>query len=278
MSESVTATTPSSLEFTGERMVPEGAPPKIFWEHVYRYRFACTFVKGKHILDVACGEGYGAAAMRRAGARRVVGVDISQEVCEHARRKYAIDARQGDANHLPIANDEFQVVVSFETIEHVAKPADFVAECARALTPDGLLILSTPNRALSRDAGCVNPFHCSEMDRSELLDILSAHFDSIRLLTQCVRRAPWWRLRSFAIPGACWQKVRGSTRLRRAILPPWLTDGSATGTPYRADIVGTILSRDGILTKLLNPFAIRPALDSSQEVAEFYVAVCRNPR
>jgi hypothetical protein len=53
-----------TMEFTGERMVPDGADDITFWEHVYRYKFACKYVRNKRLLDVACGEGYGAAAIK----------------------------------------------------------------------------------------------------------------------------------------------------------------------------------------------------------------------
>src|SRR5690242_18456144 len=106
----------------GERMVPEVADQSTFWEHVYRYAFACHFVAGKRVLDVACGEGYGAAALQRVGAASVVGVDVSELACSHVRSKYGLDARAGGAEQIPLADNSVDVVVSFETIEHVRNP------------------------------------------------------------------------------------------------------------------------------------------------------------
>ena len=105
-----------------ERMVPEEAHARIFWEHVARYRFAKEFVRGKRVLDIACGEGYGAAGLAKAGARSVVGIDVSADVCDHARRKYGLDARAGDAQAIPLPDRSIDLVVSFETIEHVDQP------------------------------------------------------------------------------------------------------------------------------------------------------------
>src|SRR5215831_8579299 len=122
-----------TLEFTGERMVPEQTPPAVFWEHIYRYRFASEFVKGKRVLDIACGEGYGAAALLKAGAASVVGVDICPETCEHARRKYGIDARVGHVHSIPLPSHVIDVIVSFETLEHVDLPGRFLDECCRVL-------------------------------------------------------------------------------------------------------------------------------------------------
>src|SRR5687767_6601798 len=90
------------MEDTGERMLPETTSAVTFWEHIYRYRFAARFVRGRRVLDIACGEGYGAAALLRAGAASVIGVDISEEACEHARQKYGIDARPGSAEQIPL--------------------------------------------------------------------------------------------------------------------------------------------------------------------------------
>src|SRR6266536_6693906 len=142
-----------ALDDTGERMLPEKAAATTFWEHIYRYRFATRFVRGKRVLDIACGEGYGTAALSRAGAASVIGVDISEETCEHARRKYGVDARQGSADQIPLPAQSIDVVVSFETIEHVERPEAFLDECLRVLAPGGMLVLSTPNREAFQELG-----------------------------------------------------------------------------------------------------------------------------
>ena len=74
---------------------------RIFWEHIERYRFAKGFVSGRRVLDIACGEGYGAGALVKAGAASLTAVDISNEACKHARGKYGVDARLGDAQAIP---------------------------------------------------------------------------------------------------------------------------------------------------------------------------------
>src|SRR5690348_55654 len=116
---------------SGERMIPESSDEFTFWEHAYRYAFASRFVAGKRVLDIACGEGYGGAALLRAGAVHVIGVDVSEEVCLHARSKYDLDARQGSAEQIPLADSSVDLVVSFETIEHISNPDRFLDECVR---------------------------------------------------------------------------------------------------------------------------------------------------
>ncbi|WP_153070309.1 class I SAM-dependent methyltransferase, partial [Escherichia coli] len=109
----------NDLEFTGERFMPEVAG-QIAFEHLHRYHFASRFCQGKRVLDVACGEGYGSRILSNA-ASSVVGVDISAEAVAHAQGKYArgsLEFVEASAASLPLPDDSFDVVVSFETIEH----------------------------------------------------------------------------------------------------------------------------------------------------------------
>src|SRR5262249_62399251 len=161
-----------ALEFTGERMVPEKADATNFWEHIYRYRFASNFVRNKRVLDIACGEGYGTAALLEAGARSVVGVDICAAACEHARRKYGVDARPGSVDEIPLPDRSIDVIVSFETIEHVREPETFLNECLRILAPGGTVIRSTPNEEGHREAGVENKFHLGELTENEVTALL----------------------------------------------------------------------------------------------------------
>ena len=144
-------------------MVPEKADGRTFWEHIYRYRFAVKYAKSKRVLDIACGEGYGSAALQQAGAASVIGVDISPEACAHAKQKYQIDARVGDATDIPVEAKSIDLIVSFETIEHIQNPRSFIAECTRVLAPGGEIIISTPNRDIYRQHTPNNSYHCSEM-------------------------------------------------------------------------------------------------------------------
>ena len=269
------------LEWTGERMVPEGSDAATFWDHVYRYRFASRFVNDKRVVDVACGEGYGTHALGLAGARSVIGFDISPEACEHAKSKYGIDARCADATALTIPDSSVDVVVSFETVEHVSNPGDFVRECARVLDQSGKLIISTPNQEVYSENGFQNSFHCSEMSRGEFESVLSRYFRTFTMYSQQTQTAPWWQLRSFAATNSPWLNVRGFWRLRRWILPSTLGDGiSGIKVPEdeRLNIAATILRQDGRLVRLLNPCEVRRAPACRDERAKYLVAVCQGPK
>ena len=202
-----------------ERMMPAEAHARIFWEHVARYRFAKGFVRGQRVLDIACGEGYGAAALARAGAAALVAIDVSPDVCDHARRKYGLDARVGDAQAIPLPNRSIDRVVSFETIEHVDDPARFVGECARVLVSDGMLIVSSPNRPVYSSEGRQNPFHRHEFDEREFVELLRAEFKAVQLYTQFPRSAAWWSRRSLAAERSPWLGIRGFWRLSSWLCP-----------------------------------------------------------
>jgi SAM-dependent methyltransferase len=170
-----------TLKFTGERFVP-GVAGEIELEHVHRYAFACRYTAGKRVLDAACGEGYGSALLAQA-ATTVAGVDIDGATLAHAAERYRavsnLAFHQASAAALPFADASFDAIVSFETIEHLpaVDQPKMLAEFARVLAPNGLLILSAPNRVEYSDKrGYANPFHCHEHDRAEVDALLAAHF------------------------------------------------------------------------------------------------------
>jgi ubiquinone/menaquinone biosynthesis C-methylase UbiE len=134
-------------------------------EHISRYAFAAPLCAGKRVLDVACGEGYGTFILAGEGAAEVVGVDIAEDAIAVARQRFARDRVEflaGDALHLPAVLGQrapFDVIVSFETIEHLSDPDRFLNGIRRMLVPGGVIILSCPNDALERANGNTNPFH-----------------------------------------------------------------------------------------------------------------------
>jgi SAM-dependent methyltransferase len=256
-------------------MVPEEAHPRIFWEHIARYRFATGFVRGKRVLDVACGEGYGASSLAKAGASSVVGVDISDEVCEHARRKYGLDARTGDAAGIPLPDRSVDVIVSFETIEHVPAPAAFLRECARVLVPEGVLIISTPNRPVYSGDSKQNPFHRTEFDEDEFLSLLRSHFKTARLYTQFPQSAAWWSRRSLAAERSPWLRIRGFWRLSSWFCPAIRSHVSAA-VRSRADEV--VLVRDKFPASLFDPYIVRARSKSSRERPYIFIAVAEGTR
>lgn len=197
-------------EFTGERFVP-GIDGEIVYEHVHRYAFARALVKGRRVLDAACGEGYGSALLA-AEAASVTGIDIDAPTIANARDRYAtignltfVDA---SVTCLPLADASVDVVVSFETIEHLpaAEQPRMLAEFARVLAPGGVLVLSAPNRIEYSDKrSYANPFHLHEHDRVELDALIVARFPARRFFRQRVwLGSTIWREDGAAATLAAW--------------------------------------------------------------------------
>jgi ubiquinone/menaquinone biosynthesis C-methylase UbiE len=260
-----------------ERMDPVSACSASFWEHAYRYRFALRYVLNKCVLDIACGEGYGTAALQNAGSSKVVGMDLSQEICARARRKYEAPFCAADAHAIPLANRSVDVIVSFETIEHVAEPETFLDECVRVLAPRGVLIVSTPDKAVHREAGEPNPYHCSEMYEEDFISLLSSRFTHTERYVQIVRVAPWWSPRSLAATHARWVRVKGGWRarewMRSRLCPEIYRDLSPED---RHAPVQAIRSQDRFLASWVNPYSVRRRSRGGRERSWYLIAVCHD--
>lgn len=173
------------LAFTGERYTSNISGP-IRHQHHHRYLFATRFCAGRDVLDVACGEGYGSALLSTV-ARSVVGVDLDDATVTFAQRNYARDNltfRQGDAAQIQ-DRESFDVIVSFETIEHLVDHESFLAGLKRALRPGGLLIISSPDKDIYTDEDeHENEFHLKELDRPQFKSLIRGYFENVAILEQ----------------------------------------------------------------------------------------------
>jgi SAM-dependent methyltransferase len=168
-----------------ERIVPDETEPGIVAIHLKRYAFAEPWCRGKEVLDVACGAGYGSAHLA-ASAARVVGGDVSEEAIAYARERYAapnVEFMTLDATALPFPDDSFDAVCSFETIEHLADRDAYLAEVARVLRLDSAFIVSTP-RAEATTERPENPFHLVEYSAADFERLLRGRFDAVELYGQ----------------------------------------------------------------------------------------------
>jgi len=168
------------MESTGERYMPEWKGI-IELEHLNRYYFVINQIdlKNRKVLDIASGEGYGSNILSNY-AQSVVGVDISKEAVEHAKSKYNntnLKFVQGDAAKIPLDDDSFDVVVSFETIEHHDKHLEMMNEIKRVLKSDGILIISSPDKYYYTDLPKIkNEFHVKELYYDEFKRLISKYF------------------------------------------------------------------------------------------------------
>jgi SAM-dependent methyltransferase len=261
-------------------MVPGEADASTFWDHVNRYRFALQYTRNRAVLDVACGEGYGTYAISAAGAAKAVGVDISADACEHAREKYGVDARVGDACALPLESDWADVVVSYETLEHVADHDRFLTEICRVLKSDGMLVISTPNRDVYRETCEDNEFHVSEISRDEFAESLSKYFRTVELFSQRVLMPPIRDSLRFMGPELCLLWLRRIWSLRRTILLRKAPTSSNDGMHDFGDrdvIAGVVQSRANWFHAMTHPSIVRPESRLSRMRAVYVIAVCRSP-
>ena len=174
------------LQFTGERFIPskELINDEIGFEHLHRYHSIIPFVKNKTVLDIACGEGYGTALIGKY-AQKAYGVDIDESCIKWAMKHYAavndkLDFKKGSVDQIPLADNTIDVLISFETIEHVddAVQHAFMVEVKRVLKPDGILIISTPNTINYSDRyEHNNEFHQKEFQKDEFHEFLKGHFN-----------------------------------------------------------------------------------------------------
>jgi len=145
--------------------------------HLDRYRFATGFVKGKKVMDIACGTGYGTRILLEEGyADKCIGVDIDKKAVLYAKKKHNVSGSDficSSAENVPMNSEFADVIVSFETIEHVYGENLLIDEFYRLLKKDGLFIVSTPNSwPLS-----IAPFHTKEYDLDEFKRVLETKFE-----------------------------------------------------------------------------------------------------
>jgi len=164
-----------------ERLNPLGHKDYLSLQHLARYEFACQYLRpGMRVLDIACGAGYGAALMHTQGCD-VTGADYDGDILSEARNIWpAITFIEADAMQLPFEDHHFDVVVSFETIEHVIAGEQLLCEMNRVLKPDGKFICSTPNIKYTAHP----PYHVKEYEPEEYYQLVRSNFSQVEVFGQ----------------------------------------------------------------------------------------------
>ena len=152
--------------------------------HLARYQFALQFVKDTYdVMDIPCGSGYGSNLLSTK-ARTVVGIDIHLGAIQHAKEffhKENINFLVADMQNLEdyfSNNKKFDLIVSFEGIEHINEQTKFLNEVSKLLKPNGYFIISTPRKPHG------SPYHTVEFSLESFRDILSKHFVIERMFGQ----------------------------------------------------------------------------------------------
>jgi SAM-dependent methyltransferase len=174
------------LALTGERTLPD-VPEENYWfqRHLVVYRWIAERCRGKHVVDMACGEGYGAAVLVK-DAAQVVGVDANPEAFEHARLRYRAPNLRFERALVEQFDDgaPYDAIVFLQTIEHVTEPGALLARFRSLIAPGGVLYVTTPNRLTLAPPGAErsgNPWHVREYTPEEFAALVRPEFGSVGL-------------------------------------------------------------------------------------------------
>lgn len=253
------------MKFTGERYIPNEFNEKenISEMHLNRYNFSLSFVKNKTVVDIACGEGYGSNLLAQ-NAKNVLGIDIDQNSIEHAKNKYKKDNLSfliGSAEKIEASDNSIDVLVSFETIEHVKESVqkNFISEAHRILKPEGIFIVSTPDKDISGEGH--NEFHIHELNKKEFLNMLQVHFKKIDLYGQNIKK--YSNKLSLFVARILHSLVKlDKFKIRHKLFPQ----------NFRQNI-NTAVSTSALTTKSVNNIFI-PQKIENDETAEYLIAIC----
>ena len=170
-----------AIEFTGERVIPGQVDTDLWNEHFARYAFSARLARGKRVLDMGCGAGYGSAELAKQ-ALKVTGLDISSDAVAHAREHFAspnVEFVEGSAAAAPLPDQSFDLIVAFEVIEHLADWRKLLEEARRLMAPGGQFVVSTPNKLYYQATRAVsgpNPYHEHEFEFEEFRQALAEYF------------------------------------------------------------------------------------------------------
>jgi SAM-dependent methyltransferase len=231
------------LELTGERTLPD-LPEENYWfrRHLVVYEWIAERVGGLKVIDLACGEGYGADVLARRAAE-VVGVDANPEAHEHAAARYRRRNLRFDRDLVENVRGPADAVTFLQTIEHIADPGRLLERIAEAAP---IAYISTPNRLTLAPEGAEksdNPWHLREYTHEELRELLEPRFGSVEILG--LHHAGKLRVHQWALKVG-WDRIHTALRL--------------TGPFYRrftpAIATGDFELREGELPKALDFVAI----------------------
>lgn len=148
-----------------------------------RYQYCNNFIRGKNVLEIPSGTGWGTSLL--IGAEKIIGVDIDSKSVQFANDHFGserVEFKVGDMRRLEFSDSEFDVVICLEGFEHVSRDigSKFIEETCRVLKEDGLLIMTCPI-IIEGGQHSGNPYHVYEYPEEELLEILNANFHVVRM-------------------------------------------------------------------------------------------------
>jgi len=254
------------VTFTGERLhASDDRFALDIARHRAAYEAARSRIGGGRVVDVGCGAGYGTAMLAET-TERVFGIDRVPPDRGHRGRggRFVV----GDLRALPLQPGRFDLVVSFQVIEHLHDPSVYVDALAELCAADGLVLVTTPN-LLTSDG--VNPYHVHEYTADELAKTLGKRFDRVEL--QGIRASERAR-RVFEERSRRIQRVMRLDPLRlRDRLPPPLVEWLFARFALLVRRRGAAASRDEPEMSWRD-FPIGEVTDDCLDL----LAMCRSPR
>lgn len=262
----------TKVRFTGERVIPHRYELKpMLQEHLVRYEFAVPRMKDADVIDLGCGCGYGAKLLATQGARSVVGVDLSVEAVEYAKKHYQepnLAFQVMDVTALDYPDNYFTGAVCFEVLEHVQNYVALLKETVRVLKPGGTLILSTPNKEIwspKRDQP-INPWHTREFNRDEFGGLVKACLSEVHYWSQTTNIPG---VISFILANLRLQRYYVNNHSLQAQVVEWLHGFAMKIVMLPPRLI------PGAMDK--NPNIILPEDNVSVEKRYYFVAVGRKP-
>lgn len=175
------------LRAKSERWVPGYLFSNTEFSHLARYELACKYVNGLEVLDIACGTGKGSYMMAKNGeAKKVLGCDLDSNAIRYASNRFQLENlsyKIENAQELTFEN-KFDVVISFETIEHLVDYNGFLKSVNKAMKPGGLFLISTPISNIEFDSKPNNPFHIQEWGFNSFQNLLQETFTIKKIFVQ----------------------------------------------------------------------------------------------
>lgn len=167
-----------------ERVIPGVSANFLYQEAFARYVFARKIVgRGKKIIDVGCGTGYGTNYLSFQNS--VFGLDRDKDAIKFAKKHFPEITFECNNIESFSPTDEFNAVVAFEIIEHLKHQSNFLIKLKELSTKDCVFVFSTPNtRFPSPPNSTKSIYHTKEFTQDEFIKILQKHFSGVTLYGQ----------------------------------------------------------------------------------------------
>lgn len=141
-----------------------------------------TLAKSKNVLEIGSGKGHLFKHLRDNGYE-ITGTEANDEFIRYAKENYNIDLIKETTAKLNFEDNSFEVVMSFDVLEHIPEVDDHVKEVARVLKSGGIYIMSTPNKYTNIPFEVIaqksftkyKKYHCSLQNYWQLSKLFKKH-------------------------------------------------------------------------------------------------------